>query len=181
MPRQLRIDFPGAMHRRCWITNEPIYGLTPNLRSQYGYWYKNFQDDSQKAWGNDLGSDPAFRFGSGGGRVAITALSVASGVKLCSMLKTPTMNVAFDPGSPFHVAYGSGDAWVHAAGESMGALRVTSIGATRYATTEAVFTVTGIPVLSSSAVLTTGSAATCLGAAINGFVRGWLHFLPFGF
>jgi hypothetical protein len=30
MPRQLRIDFPGAMHRRCWITNAPIYGLTPN-------------------------------------------------------------------------------------------------------------------------------------------------------
>jgi hypothetical protein len=32
MPRQLRIDFPGAMHRRCWITNAPIYGLTPNAK-----------------------------------------------------------------------------------------------------------------------------------------------------
>jgi len=32
MPRQLRIDFPGAMHRRWWITNAPIYGLTPNSK-----------------------------------------------------------------------------------------------------------------------------------------------------
>jgi RHS repeat-associated protein len=86
----------------------------------------------------------------------------------------PTMNVAVGAGEPFHVAYGVGGTWVNAVGSSLGNLTVSQAFAADTAAS-AYFTVTGIPVVNSAAVVATGGAAwTCVTAAGSAFVRGWL-------
>ena len=105
--------------------------------------------------------------------VATACTAAACAVGTLQAAGCSTMNVAIGPGQPFHVAYGTGGNWVHAAGNTLGRLRVTSKGAEAYAAGEVWFTVTGIPVLYPGAVLTTGPAATCIGAACRAFGRGW--------
>ncbi len=100
----------------------------------------------------------------------------ALGAGVWGAVGLPTMNVAVAPGQPYliHVAYGVGDTWVNAVGTSLGNLTVSPYLASQTAAS-AYFTVTGIPVLNSAAVLATGgTAATCVTAAGSAFVRGWL-------
>ncbi len=86
----------------------------------------------------------------------------------------PTMNVAVGAGEPFHVAYGVGGTWVNVVGSSLGNLTVSQAFAADTAAS-AYFTVTGIPVVNSAAVVATGGAAwTCVTAAGSAFARGWL-------
>jgi len=117
-----------------------------------------------------------------GGKVAQVCLTAAAGAGLWNAAKLPTLNVAVGSGSPFHVAYGSGGTWVHASsigGRGLGSLLVTEKGAEAYVAAYSWFQVTGIPILSPTAALATGgTAATCVGGACTGFVRGWLPFLP---
>jgi RHS repeat-associated protein len=106
------------------------------------------------------------------------AATLAGGVGLWGAAGLPTMNVAVGAGdlmtSPIHVAYGVGGTWVNAVGSSLGSMTVSTWSAAETAET-AYFTVTGIPVVNSAAVVTTGGAAwTCVTAAGSAFLRGWL-------
>ena len=132
--------------------------------------------------GSGTKCDSAFKFGSDAGRVAEGALLAAGAVWGWNAVGLPTMDVAVGSGSPFHVAYGSGGTWVHASsigGRGLGSLLVTEKGAEAYVAAYSWFQVAGIPILSPTAALATGgTAATCIGGACTGFVRGWLPFLP---
>jgi hypothetical protein len=84
------------------------------------------------------------------------------------------MTVAVGEGSPFHVAYDTEGAWLHATGEELGNLAVTSDGAAAYARAYSWFRVS-VPVLNPEAVLSTaGTAArSCVTAACSAFIAGW--------
>jgi hypothetical protein len=89
----------------------------------------------------------------------------------------PTMNVAVGSGdlslSPIHAVYGVGNTWVNAVG-GLGNMTVSSWGVADTLAAPYV-TVTGIPILNSTAVTATGGAAwTCVTAAGSAFIRGWL-------
>ena len=106
--------------------------------------------------------------------VAGVAATAAGGVWGWQAFGGPTMSVTVGPGSPLQVVYGSGGQWVHAAGSTLGSLRVTAVGASRYAAGRPWFSVTGIPVADGAAVNATGmQAGTCVGAAARAFMRGW--------
>jgi hypothetical protein len=105
--------------------------------------------------------------------VSAGAVTLAGGAGVWEAAGLPTMNVAVGAGQPFHVAYGVGNTWVNAVGSSLGNMTVSSAFASETAGS-AYFTVTGIPILNSAAVTTTGGAAwTCITAAGSAFVRGW--------
>jgi RHS repeat-associated protein len=106
--------------------------------------------------------------------VSGAATAIAGGTIAWEAAGLPTMNVAVGQGVPFHVAYGVGSTWVNAVGSSFGSMTVSTYLASDTAA-GAYFTVTGIPVLNSAAVVATGGAAwTCVTAAGSAFVRGWI-------
>lgn len=150
--------------------------------SEYGFLYDSFDKLDKDAFRAGIKCDSAFEFGSNAGRVAEASLLASGAVWGWNGAGLPTMDVAVGSGSPWHVAYGSGGTWVHASsvgGRGLGSLLVTEKGAEAYVVAYSWFQVTGIPILSPTAALATGgTAATCVGGACTGFVRGWLPFLP---
>jgi RHS repeat-associated protein len=93
----------------------------------------------------------------------------------------PTYGVGIGPSSqqPFHVLFGPANGagpttWYHAVGTT-GEMWITQAGS--QATGSMWGSLTGIPILSPSAVGTAPGAYNCISAAGWGFVQGWLPFL----
>jgi len=150
-----------------------VNAFTGGLFSEkYGLFYDKFN----KQW-KDLGYESNecnkdFKTCMTGGRVAEAALLAAGAVWGWQAAGGATMDIAVGPGTPFHVAYGSGGQWVHALGR-IGAQQISSRFVQGFVA-ESWFQVTGIPIANSAATLATGgSATTCIGAAIRAFFHGW--------
>jgi RHS repeat-associated protein len=143
-----------------------------------GWTWQNWNQASAPLYSMDTPANPAATpYVEGALGVSGGATALAGGIGLWGAVGLPTMNVAVGEGgfslSPIHAAYGVGDTWVNAVGNSFFKMTVSGAGA---ADTVAApyFTVTGIPVLFPSAVTTTGIPAwSCVTAASSALWRGW--------
>lgn len=91
-----------------------------------------------------------------------------------ALSRLPRINIAVGEGSPFHVAYGVGDKWLHAQGNQFFRMRIIPMkssavflkGATQFS----------LPIRNEAAVLATRglSSWSCVTAAMGAFIRGWI-------
>jgi RHS repeat-associated protein len=111
------------------------------------------------------------------GYVASGTAIAAGGVLVWQIAGGGTMQVSIGTATSggTHVVYGAGGEVVH--GVTVASMGGTGVYITGWGASTALgstwFTVTGIPVASQTAVVTGGTASSCLWAAIRGFFRGW--------
>jgi len=114
--------------------------------------------------------------------VSVGATALAGAAIGAEALGAAQFTAVVGRGSPFHVIYkvGQGSEWLHASGQTLGRLRVTSAGArTVNGVMEKVYTAFTGPVLFSGAASQTGQRAlTCLSGAMHSYLKGWLPFIP---
>jgi hypothetical protein len=118
-----------------------------------------FADPFKGVYANYDGSiNSAYKFSRVMGNLSRDATLAAGVVGIWNAVGAPTMDIAVDIGSNFgtHMAYGTGGNWLHGIGFTNP--YVTSKLASDFAI-NATFQVTGIPVLSSSAILSTSGAS----------------------